>query len=344
MHDTDENVDSSLPKQFETKISTVSKKLGAKVKVKTKIDKIKVDSEYIELKKGEYIKLIGITSINRTPLFNNNLRYIYLLELTNNLDFIATSFLGGVLDKMTLISEETQEIEKNQFLVKNDIIFMVYGSFPDKKGAWILEQMHKHFSDLIKGKDVDNLPNIEKHGIKKKFRSIMKFILEEYLTLQEVFSDQEIPYIEDKIRVFYLGLSSKSIGVISLVLGDELNIPGAEHITDPDDLAEMKESQLTARIEAIAANTLGNTGAIPRWIAVKLGFQNYRFLTFKKLDNEYYISLLFEGNLGILEKLETKIRPYFDHVTDNPFAGNLKPFNRLKATLYEKFSNNREFY
>jgi len=252
--------------------------------------------------------------------------------------------LGGVLDKMTLISEKTQEIEKNQFLVKNNIIYMVYGAFPDKKGSWILEQMHKHFSDLIKGKDVDNLSKIERHDIRKKFRIIIKFILNEYLTLQDVFSDQEIPYIENKLKLFYCGLSSRSIGVISLVLGDEMNVKVSELLEDPDEIAEMKESMLTARIEAIAANTLGNTGAIPRWIAVKLGFQNYRFLTFKKLENEYYISLLFEGNLGILEKVESELKPYFDHVTDTPFAGNLKPFNRLKATLSEKLINNREFF
>ncbi|MFX1277021.1 MAG: hypothetical protein ACFFAT_18505 [Promethearchaeota archaeon] len=245
---------------------------------------------------------------------------------------------------MTLVSEKTKVIEKNQFLVKDNIIYIVYGSFPDKKGLWILEQMHKHFSELVRGKDVDNLPKIEKHQIRKKFRSIIKFILDEYLTLHEVFSDQEIPYVEDKLKLFYFGLSSRSIGVISLILGDELNIDVHGVFEDPDEIAEIKESTLTAKIEAIAANTLGNTGAIPRWIAVKLGFQNYRFLTFQKLENEYYTSFLFEGNLGKLDKLENNINPFLSHVTDSPFVGNLKPFNRLKSTLYDKLSKQREYF
>ncbi len=267
-----------------------------------------------------------------------------MLELTNNLDFIATSILGGVLDKMTLISETTQEVEKNQFFVKDKIIYMVYGSFPDKKGLWILEQMHNHFSELIKGKDIDNLTQFEKHEIRKKFRSIIKFILEEYLTLHDVFSDQEIPYVEDKLKLFYFGLSSRSIGVISLVLGDELKIIVPGNFDNTEEITEMKESILTAKIEAIAANTLGNTGSIPRWIAVKLGFQNYRFLTFQKLENEYYASYLFEGNLLKLEKLENEVKPFIEHVSDTPFGGNLKPFNRLKATLSKKLLEKRVFF
>ena len=72
MYDADKNTEKSIPRQFETKNSTVSKKLGGKVKIKKKTYDITIDSENIELERGEYIKLIGITSVNRIPLFHNN--------------------------------------------------------------------------------------------------------------------------------------------------------------------------------------------------------------------------------------------------------------------------------
>ncbi|MFX0148407.1 MAG: hypothetical protein ACFE8E_11770, partial [Candidatus Hodarchaeota archaeon] len=75
------------------------------------------------------------------------------MELTNNLDFIATSILGGELDKMLLITNDNIN-EKCQFYVKDNIIYLVYGIFPDKKGKWILEQMAKYYSELVQNKDV----------------------------------------------------------------------------------------------------------------------------------------------------------------------------------------------
>ena len=161
--------------------------------------------------------------------------------------------------------------------------------------------------------------------------------------MQEVFSDQEIPYVEDKLRVDYLGLSSRSIGVISLLLGEELQVDLPGQFESPEETKEMKESILTAKIEAIAANTLGNTGAVPRWIAVKLSFQNYRFLTFKKFENDYFLYMLSEGNLGKLDNVEDELNPYVEHVTSTAFSGNLRPFNSLKMSLNELFENKRSF-
>ena len=43
--------------------------------------------------------------------------------------------------------------------------------------------------------------------------------------------------------------------------------------------------------------------------------------------------LLSEGNLEKLEKVEELLNPYVDPVVKNPFSGNLKPFNELRATL-----------
>jgi len=294
------------------------------------------------LQKGEYIKLFGITSAERTPLFCSNNNYIYLLELTNNLDFIATSILGGELDKMLLISDKN-ETEKCQFFTKNNIIYILYGQFPDKKGKWLLEQMAKHYDELVLGKDFNNLEKLDKHQIDLKFNSIIKFILVEYLKMQEILSDQDIPYVEDKIRIDYLGVSSRSIGVISLLLGDEIDVELPGQFGSEEEEKEMKESILTAKIEAIAANTLGNTGSVPRWIAVKLGFQNYRFLTFKKYENDYFVYLLSEGNLEKIKIAEEMFDPYILHVTGTPFIGNLQPFNRLKTSLIDVLKEKRIF-
>jgi hypothetical protein len=265
-----------------------------------------------------------------------NNKLLYLLELTNNLDFIATSILGGDLDKM-LLKTDDGETEKCQFFEKNGIIYILYGKFPDKKGKWFLEQMAKFFSDLVRGKNINNLSKLDKYDIEKKFKGNLLFIFKEYMQLEDVFSDQEIPYIEDSLRLDYVGLSSMSIGVISILLDEEenLNVKVPGKFEDPEEEIEMKESILTAKIEAIAANTLGNTGAYPRWIAVKLGFQKYRFLTFKKYRNNYFLYCLSEGNLQKIDKVEALLEPNLFHGINTPFSGNLRPFNKLKGTIKE---------
>ena len=333
------------PKQFETKTETLSTKLkGVKAKQKNDII-IDLESNKIELTKGEYVKLLGVTSVERTQLYCNNKNYEYLLELTNNLDFIATGVLGGVLDKMLLISEENNEQEKCQFYEQNNIIYLVYGKFPDKKGKWLLEQMEYYFKKLIGEKNADELNNLEKYEIEMEFKRRTKSILEEYANkMQDIFGDEDLGYVEDTIRIDYLGLSSMSIGVISLLLSDkELNIKVPGDYENPYEELEMKESMLTARIEAIAANTQGNTGAVPRWIAVKLGFQHYRFLTFKKYKNDYYLNLLSEGNLEKIEKVEQLLDVNIESLTSTPFSGNLQPFNKLKNELKENLEKRRKF-
>ncbi len=335
--------DKSQPKQFETKTTTLSSKFKGKVRVKQKPLDISLEGDSIPLTMGEYIKLLGITSTDRTQLFCSNDNLKYLLELTNNLDLIATGVLGGELDKMHLITEEENIEEKCQFFVKNEIIYLVYGRFPDKKGKWLLEQMSNNYAEITRGKDVNKLDKLEMYQIELEFKKRAKFILSEYLKLQKVFSDQEIPYVEDTIRIDYLGLSSMSIGVISLLLGDELVTELQMEFESPEEAREMKESMITARMEAIAANTQGNTGAIPRWIAVKLGFQKYRFITFKKYQNDYFLSLLSEGNLGKVEQVEKLLENKIKEATKTSFSGNLKPFNKLRVNLEHKFKKRRKF-
>jgi hypothetical protein len=340
---TADKTEKSQPKQFETKTTTLSTKLKGKVKVKQKPLDISFEGERIQLTKGEYVKLLGITSTDRTQLFCSNNDLKFLLELTNNLDLIATGVLGGELDKMHLISEEGDIEEKCQFYVEDEIIYLVYGNFPDKKGKWLLDQMSNIFTELVKGRDVNSLSKVEKFQIENEFKGGIKNKLYEYLRLQEVFTDQEIPYVDDTIRIDYLGLSSMSIGVISLLLGDELVTELQMEFENPEEEREMKESMITARIEAIAANTQGNTGAIPLWIAVKLGFQQYRFITFKKYPNDYFLSLLSEGNLGKVEQIEQLLENNLIEATKTPFSGNLKPFNKLRLELESKFKKRRKF-
>ena len=330
-------------KEFDKRSATPSQKFGSKVRVKEKNDlKFSLSDDFIPLQQNnEYLRFLGITTKEgRNKLFFSNVRFKYLLELANNLDYIATSILGGELDKMLLLSKEDVK-EKCQFLVKDNLIYVVFGNFPDKKGKWILEQMVKYYSELVRNFDVDKLTETERYEIERKFMGPANFIIKEYKRLQEVFTDKEIPYLEEWMRVDYLGLSSMSIGVISLLLDSDgkLNVEVPGEFEDQFEEIEMKESLLTAKIEAIAANTLGNTGSYPRWIAVKLGFQNYRFLTFRKYQNDYFLSLLSEGNLQKLDKVEGTIEPYLYHGIDKPFSGNLRPFNKLKTTIREIFNN-----
>jgi hypothetical protein len=130
---------------------------------------------------------------------------------------------------------------------------------------------------------------------------------------------------------------------MSLLLGDELYFELPGEIEDKDEELEMKESMLTAKIEAIAANTIGSTETMPIWIAVRLGLQNYRFLTFKRYRNDYFLYLLSEGNLGKIKYVETLLQPLIESVVDKPFSGNLRPYNRLKKTLKEYFNERRVF-
>ncbi|MFX1430175.1 MAG: hypothetical protein ACFFCY_08440 [Promethearchaeota archaeon] len=341
---TKEKDEKPEPKEFKTRTNTLSSKLGTKARVKEQTLTIELESEKIKLKKGEYVKLMGITTTERTEIYCSNNKYKYLLELSNNLDFIATGILEGELHKMLLISEKKEREEKCQFYEKNNIIYLVYGRFPDKKGKWILEQMSNNFSELLQSKDPDLLDKFEKYQIEMEFKRRTKFILQQYVELQEIFTDQEIPYVEDSIRIDYLGLSSMSIGVISLLVGEEnLKFDKFGKFEDPAEEKEMKESMLTARIEAIAANTQGNTGATPRWIAVKLGFQKYRFLTFKKYQNDYFLSMLSEGNLEKIEQIEELLDPEISDITSTVFSGNLKPFNELKSILVQKFKKRSKF-
>ena len=328
-----------IPKEIQKVTKTPASELSSKVKVKKKaVRTIELSDDEIEVKTGEeYIKLLGIITQNRIPIFCSNERYNYLLELACNLDFIASSILGGELDQMMLESIETQKMENCIFVIDKSIIYILYGKFPNKKGYWLIEQMKKNLDAALEGLDPDQLEKIQAHNISLKLESALKYCILEYIKLQEVFSDKKIPFVEDTLRVHYFGLSSQSIGIISLLLGEELPIVYKGPTSSPQEELEIKESLVTAKVEAMAANTAGNTGAMPRWIAVKLGFQNYRFLTFTQLEKDYIINMLSEGNIEKLEKVEKLLQNVVQDAIQTKFHGDLRPFNKLKTDLKSFF-------
>ena len=289
--------------------------------------------KHFELETGEYIKLLGITSVERTQLFCSNNRYIDLLELINNIEFIVTSLLGGKLVKIVLPYEKQEKEEKVQVHIIDNIIFLVYGVFPDHKGTWILEQMVNYFSKLVNDKDIVNLDETDKAKISTEFKKLTEFIIQQYKQLGERKTDHKISSTEDIIRIIYLGLSSMAIGVISLLLEAEHLKIGSLNGYDLENDENMFESMITSKIEAIAVNIQATTHTIPRLISVKLGPQKYRYLTFKKYKNNYLLYTISEGNINKITEVESLLDLYLIPIVNKTFTGNLKSFEKVKTTL-----------
>ena len=138
---------------------------------------------------------------------------------------------------------------------------------------------------------------------------------------------------------YYFGLSFQSIGVISSLITNELEIQGMPpmaHIDDnaDDAMLELKEALITAKVEAIAANTVANTTMMPHWISVRLSFQKYRFILFSKSHN-YYISLLTEGNLEYKDEIIDRLQTILKDITKTPFVGVLSEFTEITPKIIE---------
>lgn len=292
--------------------------------------------------KEDSIEFIGITKIDRTPLYYNNKGHEYLLELTNNLDFIVTSILGGTLDKMSLIYDDNL-MKKCQFYNKDEIIYILYGLFSDKRGNWILEMIEKFYSNLIKHDDLFELSNIKIRELKKKFELIEDFIIHDSSKIEKYNCKDNLPYENNNLRIDYIGFSSQSIGLISLLIGNELKIEIPKDLKNTEDELEMSESILTAKIEAIRANVFGNTYAIPRWISAKIHDLEYRFLSFKKYPNDYCLYFLSEGNLEKINEIENQLDELILPVTKKKFDGNMGLFYELKEKFREFFKKSRIF-
>jgi hypothetical protein len=328
-----------------TKVSDTDNRVKVKTKTTLKIDLAQIP--IILSQSGEYIKFIGIISESRIELFSLNDKFRYFLELAANLDFIATSILKGELDRMLLSTPDGNVEEMCYFLTQNNLIFMIYGNIPDKKASWLLSQLKIYVNEQINNQKAENLEKIQLYNLTQTLKKRIQMLLEEYIKLEDVLSTKKLESLDNFLRIDYFGLSFQSIGVLSKILTSNLEITDIPFI-DPntenyeDSVLEMKESMLTAKIEAIAANTVANTGVMPNWISVKLGFQHYRFIIFKQI-REYFVSLLAEGNLDLRDRLLLKLDEILNEITKKPFVGDLLGFKQVEkqiVTYYQEAQRN----
>ncbi len=332
-------------KEFTTSSETAADKIkGVRVVKKKEVPKIDFSLPMITITPGtEYIKLLGVVEEERIALFCSNPKYEFFLELSSNLSYIATSILGGELDRMSLYSEELRVVEKCLFLKHEGVIYIIYGLFPDKKGLWVLNRMRNEMIVLLKGtgKKIKEFDKMDLNTVSTKMRNSCLGILNDYIKLQEVFTDKPIEAIEKTLRIDYFGMSFQSIGVISKIIGTDLVIKGVD-ADDPSLRKELQESLVTAKLEAIAANTVANTGSMPRWIGVRLGFEKYRFIIIEALPNTYFYQMLAEGNLKASTTIRDQLVPMLKTCTAEPFKGDLGRFRPVTEAL-DKFFIQRVF-
>ena len=318
------------------------------VKKDQNVSQFQIDQEKIPLGKStaEYIKYIGLTTRDRYEIFSLNDTFTYLLDLAVNLEYISTSILSGELDRMFLQSPGTQEKEICYFSIQKGIIFVVYGKIPEKKAEWLINQLKMTTKDYISdGSDgsASILNKLEKYSLAQKYRKKVSFLLETIMDLQDVFTPNVVTSLDSNLRIDYFGLSYQSIGIISKLVTDQLNIQDLPQtpesgLSDYDNLNEIKELLITAKVEAIAANTFANTLMQPQWISVKLGYQRYRFMLFLK-THDYYVSLLAEGNMGRREQIYAQIEPLLEPLTISPFLGILNNYTELAPTIVRKLQD-----
>ncbi|MHA1728185.1 MAG: hypothetical protein ACTSWY_05585 [Promethearchaeota archaeon] len=328
-------------KQIKVTKSRASRRVkGVSVKKKTQIN---LDSKTIVIpSSGLYFKNFGVVSEERVSLYDKNSDYTYFQELSCNLDWIANSILGGEIDRLILKSEASKAIEKVLYMKEDGILFFIYGMFPDKQGYWILRQMTKELRNIRRGsnKKPKELEKIALDNISRKLASSVKFILIEYIKLEKrkIMTDKEIPPVDKRLRFDYFGMSYRSIGTISKLFGNDLEID-VQMDSKPSSaqMEDMKESLITAKIEAIAANTVANTGAIPVYLSVKLGYDKFRYLLFERLKNNYYLYMLAEGNLNKYGTIMERVIEMVEPITKIPFKGDLKPFIKLKKKITDFF-------
>ena len=308
------------------------------------------------------ITFYGIVSKERIPIYHNDKKFKYILELTNNLDSISTRTFSGTLDKMLIILENEEDVEEEmlitRFFEKNGVIHILIGNFSDKESDWIIYQVSMFFNDMVHKDKINTkkLTKIEKREISIKMNIFLNYI-EEAIDLKVKFEKPNFNYIDNWLKLHYFGLSSESVGVISLLL-DKKNILkfGEQKQFEPDSendisqlvkkIIDFGESALTAKIEAMLASILANMKGYPRWISIKSGFQKYRFLSIKKLENQFYLYCITEGNIEKLESLESFLYMYLKDGLSNKFTGSLKIFNEMKNNIRDIIETipGRKFY
>ena len=308
------------------------------------------------------INFYGIVSKERIPIYHNDKKFKYILELTNNLDSISTRTFSGTLDKMLIILGNEEDVEEKmlitRFFEKNEVIHILIGNFSDKESDWIIYQVSMFFNDMVHKDKINTkkLTKIEKREISIKMNMFLNYI-EEAIDLKVKFEKPNVNYIDNWLRLHYFGLSSESVGVISLLLDKENILKfGEQKQFEPDSendisrlvkkIIDFGESALTAKIEAMLASILANMKGYPRWISIKSGFQKYRFLSIKKLENQFYLYCITEGNIEKLESLESFLYMYLKDGVSNKFTSSLKIFNEMKNKIRDIIETipERKFY
>jgi len=325
-------------KKVESKDSKIVSRKNIKGTEKRKISKI-----------PKSINFYGIVSKERIPIYHNDKKFKYILELTNNLDSISTRTFSGTLDKMLIILGNEEDVEEKmlitRFFEKNEVIHILIGNFSDKESDWIIYQVSMFFNDMVHKDKINTkkLTKIEKRKISIKMNIFLNYI-EEGIDLKVKFEKPNFNYVDNWLRLHYFGLSSESVGVISLLLDKENILKfGEQKQFEPDSendisrlvkkIIDFGESALTAKIEAMLASILANMKGYPRWISIKSGFQKYRFLSIKKLENQFYLYCITEGNIEKLESVESFLYMYLKDGVSNKFTSSLKVFNEIKNKI-----------
>jgi DNA-directed RNA polymerase subunit RPC12/RpoP len=323
-------------KEIQVSSATASKQIAG-VKVKKKTMEINLDAEIIVFpKSGIYFKNFGIVTQDRVVLYNRNPNFAFIQELSTNLDYIASSILGGEIDRLVLQSEISNAIEQILYMKEEGILYFAYGIFSSKDGLFILKEMKKSLKDALMGKSIPSLDKLDMANINKKMNAAIKFRLNQYINLSDILSEKEFTPVDEWIRFDYYGMSYRSIGTISKILGNDLPIDIGQQLP-PAQSEDLKESLITAKIEAIAANTIANTNAVPKYLTVKLGYERYRYMIFEKLQNDYFMYMLAEGNLEKARSVVAYLKELVGPVTVNAFKGDLHPFLRLRDQIVAFF-------
>ena len=309
-------------------------------------------------KESKELYFYGIVSKNRISVYYNDIKWKYFLELTSDLDIISTSTLSGTLDKMLIILGDEDDMLIARFFEKKGFIHVLVGNFSDKDSYWVFNQVSMFFNDLTqKFKiNIEKLTDIDKRKISFKMNIFLNNI-QEALELKVKFEKPNFDYIDNWLRLHYIGLSSASVGVISLLLDREniLKFEEQKHFEldsemdisqKVEEVIDFSESVLTAKIEVILATILANMKGYPRWISIKSGYQKYSFLSFKKLENDFFLYCITEGNIEKLESLESLLYLYLKEGISNKFTGSLVEYNEIKnkiRDIMEPFPE-RKFY
>jgi len=324
--------------------------------------KVKKTKEKTKSQTPKNLRFYGIVSKDRIPIYYNDKKWKYFLELTNNLDYISTRTLSGTLDKMLIFLENEENAEEKKliarFFEKNGVIHVLIGNFSDKESYWIFNQNSMYFNDILQ-KDkinIEKLDKIEKREISIKMNIFLNSI-EEAVGSKVKFEKPNFDYIDNWLKLHYFGLSSESVGVISLLLDKENILKFGDHshiLPDSEKNAsrlvkkviDFSESVLTAKIEAILASIIANMKGYPRWISIKAAFQKYLFLSIKKLENQYYLYCITEGNIENLKSLESFLYLHLKDGVSNKFTYSLKIFNEMKKKIREIIGTipERKFY